>query len=171
MATDYFTVRVKNGEHQGQHRVYHTGDVFRTQYPLHEMFVNKFELLPNAPAPIEGGPDTINTVRNAQSERNEATKVNEPAPQSPTPPAEITPYGEYSPYVPETFDFANAKNVTSQFKAAKSLGLEVWNSASDGYAVSEAGAKVPMNLAPSNLATKKEVKEYLDSMKGPELSD
>lgn len=178
MNREYYTVRVKNGEHQGQHRTYHKGDVFRTQYPLHQMFTNKFELLPNEPAPIEGGPDTIRTVMNAQDAK--AGRTEQPynvAQTAPVPPAEMSPYGEYAPhaqetqFTPETFDFASAKNVTNQFKGAKAMGLEVWNSASDGFAVSEAGAKVPMNLAPNALATKQEVKEYLDSMRSPEMPD
>ena len=175
---EYYTVRVKSGEHQGQHRTYHTGDVFRTQYPLHKMFTNKFELLPNAPAPIEGGPDTISTVLNAQNAKADRTDQQSGAIRTaPVPPAEMSPYGEYAPntqgaqFSPETYDFVSAKKVTNQFKGAKAMGLEVWNSASDGFAVSEAGAKVPMNLAPNAMSTKQEVKEYLDSMRSPEIPD
>lgn len=175
---EYYTVRVRHGEHQGQHRTYHTGDVFRTQYPLHKMFVNKFELLPNTPAPIEGGPDTIATVMNAQNATAGRAERQRAATQTaPTPQAEMSPYGEYAPhtqenqFTPETYDFSSAKKVTNQFKGAKAMGLEVWNSASDGYAVTEADAKVPMNLAPSAMATKNEVKEYLDSMRSPEIPD
>lgn len=167
---EYYTVKVRSGEHQGQHRTYHTGDVFRTQYPLHKMFVNKFDLLPNAPAPIEDGPDTIMTVRNAQNARTGRGDSQE-AVSSPVPPAPMSPYGEYAPYSSETFDFGAAKKVTGQFKEAKALGLDVWHHDKDGYAVAEAGAQVPMNLAPSALSTKKEVKEYLDSMKTPDMPD
>ena len=169
----YYTVQVVSGEHQGQHRTYHTGDVFRTQYPLHEMFVNKFKLLPTTPAPIEGGPDTITAVQNAQQ-----VKAGEPVPpvppfnaSSPVPPAPMSPYGEYEPYAIETYNFAAAKKVTGQFKDAKALGFDVWHHETDGYAVAEAGVPVPTNLAPSALATKKDVKEFLDSMKTPEMPD
>lgn len=177
----YYTVKVLKGEHQGQHRTYHAGEVFRTQYPLHEMFTNKFELLPNAPAPIEGGPDTIRTVMNAQDARRaQASEAGiygrdpygemVPSASGPVPPAEMSPYGEYAPHNAETFDFQGAKNVTNQFKGAKALGLAVWNSA-EGYAVAEAGAQVPVNLAPSVLPGKKEVKEYLESMQTPDMPD
>lgn len=177
----YYTVKVRSGEHQGQHRTYHAGEVFRTQYPLHEMFTNKFDLLPNAPAPIEEGPDTIRTVMNAQNAQmarvEEASAYDRdpnggmaPSASGPVPPAAMSPYGEYAPHNAETFDFHGAKNVTNQFKGAKALGLAVWNSA-EGYAVAEAGAQVPVNLAPSVLPGKKEVKEYLESMQTPDMPD
>ena len=129
MATEFYTVQVKSGEHQGRHRTYKTGDVFRTQFPLHKMFVNKFELIPNTPAPIEEGPDTIRTVLDAKEAKDQRAEGAYQLSQGPVPPAQMSPYGEYAPYdgdsgyVPETFNFAAAKNVTNQFKGAKALTL------------------------------------------------
>lgn len=168
MEQELFTVKVVSGEHEGRHRSYKAGEIFRTQYPLHTMFPNKFELLPNTPAPIEEGPDTISAVQAAQ-EAARATK--EPPLQGPVPPAPMSPYGEYAPHNIEEFDFEGAKKVTAQFKDAKEFGLDVWTTGSGDFAVTEAGAKVLTNLAPSVLKSKKEVRSFLASMKVPEVAD
>ncbi len=177
MTQELYTVKVVSGEHEGRHRSYKAGEIFRSQYPLHELFPNKFELLPNTPAPLEEGQDTISTVLKAQ----DALKVRQndgPAQSSeqssapnPTPSAPLSPYGEYAPYNAESFDFDNAKKITSQFKAAKDMGFDVWTTASGDFAVSEAGVKIPTNLAASVLKSKKEVRDFLNSMKTPAMPD
>ncbi len=167
-----YTVRLLAGEHQGRYKRYKAGDCFQTRQPLHKMFVNKFELVPSSPAPVEDGPgaDSLYSPEFAQNARADAQRDQQRN-------APYDPYGlqspqaeqPRSPYVP--YDFASATNVTHMFKDAKALGLAVYKDSSGGYAVAEADVPVPANLAPSVLSSKKKVNEFLASMQSPDLGD
>ena len=49
-STPLYTFQVLAGEHQGNRQKYVKGDIFRSQYELDKMFVEKFQRLPNSPA-------------------------------------------------------------------------------------------------------------------------
>lgn len=172
----YYTLRLVSSEHQGRHRTYKQGDVFRSAYPLHEIFVNKFELLPNSPAPIEEGPDMMRSFYEAQAITRENPAAKKGSKQSASTNSDEfvgQQFDEFEELPPpqDFFDFASARNVSSQYSGAKEMGLSVYHLTGVGYAVAERGVKVPTNLAPGVLGSRKDVKEFLDSMKLPDMPD
>lgn len=132
-----YTFTVLSGEHQGNKRVYKQGQMFRSQYPLDELFPGKFQRMPNSPAPLDDSDQ-------AAEKGSQAKRV--AAPEAP-------------------FDFEDATDVTHMFAVAQTAGLTVYKNSVGGFGVAEAGAKKLENLAGQTLKSKKQVNQFLADFK------
>ena len=145
-----YTFQLIAGSHQGNKKRYKKGDVVQTHQPLDEMFVGKFQRLPNAPAIIDDGPDRIHAVTDDDARP-------------------ISPADKIRDVVP--FSFTEATNVTHLFADAKAAGLSVYKDSLGGYAVAEKDAKVLTNIAGVILGSKKKVAEFLANFVPSDLPD
>lgn len=135
-----YTFQLVAGSHQGNKKRYKKGDFIQSHHPLDEMFVGKFQRMPNTPAVIDDGPDT-----DRSAVRDELRPV--------------SPADQIRDVLP--FSFTEATNVTHMFPDAKVAGLVVYKDSLGGYAVAEKDAKVLTNIAGQILGSKKKVADFL----------
>jgi len=136
-----YTFRVIGGEHLGSKRTYKKGYTFQSRYPLDEMFVGKFDRVPDTPVILDDD----------------------------TPDKRYIPQKKAEVQLP--FDFDEAADVTHMFPAAKDADLAVYKNALGGYAVIDANAKIKVNLADEVLGSKKSVNSFISSLASPSKQD
>ncbi len=182
----YYTVRVIAGTHRGTRCIFRVGDTFRTKDPLHLMFENKFQLVPDAGNIIEDStivpdrmipktPEEVAAARLSaamqQGVHNATMQPTAPPPQNiATPPTLFQP--QTPPPVDEflndiSFPFAESEDVSKRFPKAAKKGMEIWKHAELGYAINmidPANPDARFNLADTELKTVTDVNKYLVSM-------
>ena len=136
-----YTFRVTGGEHIGNKRNYKDGYTFQSRYALDEIFVGKFVRIPDEPVVVD---DEDGPPKHLIPPKGDVT----------------SPYGEIRAPKRE-FNFDEAADVTRLFPKAKEAELSVYKDELGVYAVSEADAKVKVNLAESIMSSKKQVNEFI----------
>lgn len=136
-----YTFRVIGGEHIGNKRNYKNGYTFQSRYPLDEIFVGKFDRVPDEPVVVD---DEEGPPKHLIPQKEGVT----------------SPYGEIRKPMRE-FNFDEAADVTRLFPKAKEANLSVYKDELGGYAVAEAEAKVKVNLAESIMSSKKQVNAFI----------
>jgi hypothetical protein len=139
-----FRVAAKAGEHIGNKRNYKSGYTFQSRYPLDELFVGKFDRVPDEPVVVD---DEDGPPKRLIPAKEEVT----------------APYGDIKQPALAEFVFEEASDITRLFPKAKELKLAVYKNTTGGYAVAEPEAKVKVNLADGVLGSKKQVNEFLES--------
>lgn len=135
-----YTFRLIAGCHQGNKKRYKKGEYIRSHHPLDEMFQGKFQRMPNVPAVIDDGPDSLQGGMSGNAR---------PA-SSPDKIRDVVP-----------FSFSESSNVSHLFPETKATGLVVYKDSLGGYAVAEKDSKVMTNIAGEVLGSKKKVTEFL----------
>jgi len=180
----YYTIRVIGGTHRGNRNIYRTGDVFRTRDPLHLMFENKFQLVPDAPAVIEDSnamhpstavPRTPQEVANARATQQQAVPPQQgmPAPPqlNPSPVSFQVPIDdmlETNMSADISYPFETAENITQKFPKAAKKGYEIFKHADAGFAINMVDPANPtsrFNIADAPLKTLTDVNKCLADLK------
>ncbi len=152
----YDTVRVIAETHRGTRGIDRVGDMFHTKDPLHLMFENKFQLVPDAGNIIEDltvtpdrmipkTPEEVAAARLSSAIQQRVHNVASPSPgdssipQNPPAPSTLS-QPHTSILVDEfqgttSFPFAESENVSKRFPKAGKNGMEIWKHAGLGYAI------------------------------------